>query len=149
MTKLDTSTSPTCDVVTRRQISFVAIGNLIPDPQNPRKHGRAQISEKTTFWIRSVTGSQSRSVITMASEEDRPPISFSSNLEFRLKRPAIGNDAVKMSEKSDSLSGLCGEGYPSRYRGCWWVRDSRISHAGRSQPAQGSPTLQVRKALTA
>jgi DNA modification methylase len=44
MTKLDTSISPTCDVVSRRQISFVAIGNLIPDPQNPRKHSRAQIS---------------------------------------------------------------------------------------------------------
>src|ERR1700684_2928518 len=44
MTKLDTSISPTCDIVTRRQISFVAIGDLIPDPDNPRKHGRAQIS---------------------------------------------------------------------------------------------------------
>src|SRR6266436_10061459 len=26
------------------KISFVAIGDLIPDPDNPRKHGRAQIS---------------------------------------------------------------------------------------------------------
>jgi ParB-like chromosome segregation protein Spo0J len=30
-------------VATRRQILFVAIGDLIPDPHNPRKHGRAQI----------------------------------------------------------------------------------------------------------
>src|ERR1700679_2315013 len=44
MTKLDTSISPTCDVVPRRQISFVVIGDLVPDPQNPRKHSRAQIS---------------------------------------------------------------------------------------------------------
>jgi ParB-like chromosome segregation protein Spo0J len=27
----------------RRQLLFVAIGDLIPDPHNPRKHGRAQI----------------------------------------------------------------------------------------------------------
>jgi DNA modification methylase len=43
MTKLNTSISTTSDVATRRQILFVAIGNLIPDPDNPRKHGRAQI----------------------------------------------------------------------------------------------------------
>jgi ParB/RepB/Spo0J family partition protein len=28
----------------RRQILLVAIGDLIPDPDNPRKHGHAQIS---------------------------------------------------------------------------------------------------------
>jgi len=44
MTKLNTSISTTCEVATRRQILFVAIGDLIPDPHNPRKHGRAQIS---------------------------------------------------------------------------------------------------------
>jgi ParB-like chromosome segregation protein Spo0J len=44
MPKLNTSISTTTDVATRRQVSFAAIGNLIPDPQNPRKHGRAQIS---------------------------------------------------------------------------------------------------------
>src|ERR1700732_1564477 len=43
MTKLNTSISTTCDVATRRQLLFVAIGDLIPDPDNPRKHGRAQI----------------------------------------------------------------------------------------------------------
>jgi ParB-like nuclease domain len=31
-------------VVIRRQLLFVAIGALISDPDNPRKHGRAQIS---------------------------------------------------------------------------------------------------------
>jgi DNA modification methylase len=41
MTKLNTST--TCDAATRRQILFVAIADLTPDPHNPRKHNRAQI----------------------------------------------------------------------------------------------------------
>src|ERR1700686_4450320 len=44
MTKLNTSAPTPSDVATRRQILFVAIGDLIPDPDNPRKHGRAQIS---------------------------------------------------------------------------------------------------------
>jgi DNA modification methylase len=44
MAKLNSSIPTTSDVVTRRQLLFVAIGNLIPDPDNPRKHGRAQIS---------------------------------------------------------------------------------------------------------
>jgi DNA modification methylase len=44
MPKLNTSISTATDVATRRQLLFVAIGNLIPDPDNPRKHGRAQIS---------------------------------------------------------------------------------------------------------
>jgi DNA modification methylase len=44
MPKLDTSISPATDVATRRQLLFVAIGDLIPDPHNPRKHGRAQIN---------------------------------------------------------------------------------------------------------
>src|SRR6476469_6530179 len=39
-----TSISTATDVATRRQLSFVAIGDLIPDHHNPRKHGRAQIS---------------------------------------------------------------------------------------------------------
>jgi DNA modification methylase len=43
MTKLNNSISTTGDVATRRQILFVAIANLTPDPHNPRKHGRAQI----------------------------------------------------------------------------------------------------------
>src|SRR5260370_31652359 len=44
MTKLKSSIPTATDVATRRQILFVAIGDLIPDPHNPRKHGRAQIS---------------------------------------------------------------------------------------------------------
>src|SRR6195256_6070261 len=44
MPKLNTSISTATDVATRRQLLFVAIGDLIPDPDNPRKHGRAQIS---------------------------------------------------------------------------------------------------------
>jgi DNA modification methylase len=44
MPKLDTLIPTATDVATRRQLLFVAIGDLIPDPQNPRKHGRAQIS---------------------------------------------------------------------------------------------------------
>jgi DNA modification methylase len=43
MTILKSSISTATDVATRRQILFVAIGDLIPDPHNPRKHGRAQI----------------------------------------------------------------------------------------------------------
>jgi DNA modification methylase len=43
MTKLNTSISTTCEVATRRQILFVAIGDLIPDPHNPRKHRPTQI----------------------------------------------------------------------------------------------------------
>jgi hypothetical protein len=45
MRKLDTlipTATPTATA--RRQLLFVAIGDLIPDPDNPRKHGRAQIS---------------------------------------------------------------------------------------------------------
>jgi DNA modification methylase len=44
MTKLNTSIPTTTDVATRRQLLFAAIGDLIPDPHNPRKHGRVQIS---------------------------------------------------------------------------------------------------------
>jgi DNA modification methylase len=44
MPKLNTSISTATDVATRRQLLFVAIGDLIPDHHNPRKHGRAQIS---------------------------------------------------------------------------------------------------------
>jgi len=43
MPKLNTSISAATDVATRRHLLSVAIGNLIPDPDNPRKHGRAQI----------------------------------------------------------------------------------------------------------
>src|ERR1700728_5061268 len=44
MTKPNTAISTATDSATRRQLLFVAIGDLIPDPDNPRKHGRAQIS---------------------------------------------------------------------------------------------------------
>ena len=44
MTKLNPSISTTSDVATRRQVLFVAIRDLIPDPDNPRKHGRSQIT---------------------------------------------------------------------------------------------------------
>src|SRR5580700_8391276 len=44
MPELNTAISTATDSATRRQLSFVAIGDLIPDPDNPRKHGRAQIS---------------------------------------------------------------------------------------------------------
>jgi len=44
MPKLNTSITAATDVATRRQLLFVAIGDLIPDHHNPRKHGRAQIS---------------------------------------------------------------------------------------------------------
>ena len=38
------SSIPTAtDVVMRRQISFVTIGDVIPDRNNPRKHSRPQI----------------------------------------------------------------------------------------------------------
>jgi ParB/RepB/Spo0J family partition protein len=43
MPKLNTSIPTATDMTTRRQLLFAAIGDLIPDPQNPRKHGRAQI----------------------------------------------------------------------------------------------------------
>src|SRR4030088_986196 len=39
----NTTIPTTAGVTTRRQISFVAIGDLVPDRDNPRKHGRAQI----------------------------------------------------------------------------------------------------------
>jgi DNA modification methylase len=44
MPELNTAISTATDSATRRQLSFVAIGTLIPDPHNPRKHGRAQIN---------------------------------------------------------------------------------------------------------
>src|SRR6202049_2694561 len=44
MPKLKSSIPTATDMATRRQLLFVAIGDLIPDPNNPRKHGRAQIS---------------------------------------------------------------------------------------------------------
>jgi ParB-like chromosome segregation protein Spo0J len=44
MKKLNTSIPTATDMTTRRRLLFVAIGDLIPDPDNPRKHGRAQIS---------------------------------------------------------------------------------------------------------
>src|SRR3979490_1115869 len=44
MPKLNTSIPTATDMATRRQLLFVAIGDLSPDPDNPRKHGRAQIS---------------------------------------------------------------------------------------------------------
>ncbi len=43
MPKLNTSIPTATDMATRRQLLFVAIGDMIPDPHNPRKHGRAQI----------------------------------------------------------------------------------------------------------
>jgi ParB/RepB/Spo0J family partition protein len=43
MPKLNTSITTATDVSPRRQLSLVAIGDLIPDPHNPRKHGRTQI----------------------------------------------------------------------------------------------------------
>jgi hypothetical protein len=39
----NTAIPTTAGETTRRQISFVAIGDLVPDRDNPRKHGRAQI----------------------------------------------------------------------------------------------------------
>src|SRR5258708_38219153 len=48
MTKLNTSIPTATDMATRRQLLFGAIGDLIPDPHNPRKHGRAQISAIAT-----------------------------------------------------------------------------------------------------
>src|SRR5258708_17458473 len=44
MPKLKPSIPTATDMATRRQLLFVAIGDLITDPDNPRKHGRAQIS---------------------------------------------------------------------------------------------------------
>src|ERR1700730_17323834 len=44
MRKLNTSIPTATEMTTRRQHLFVAIGDPIPDPDNPRKHGRAQIS---------------------------------------------------------------------------------------------------------
>src|ERR1700691_5277121 len=44
MKSTNTSTLPAIDLATRRQLLFVAIGDLVPDPHNPRKHGRAQVS---------------------------------------------------------------------------------------------------------
>src|SRR5260370_7125030 len=44
MTKLKSSIPTATDVATRRQIMFAGIRDLIPDPDNPRKHGRAQIT---------------------------------------------------------------------------------------------------------
>src|SRR6202158_1764043 len=44
MTTINNTIPTTAHLATRRQILFVAIGDLIPDPDNPRKHGRAQIS---------------------------------------------------------------------------------------------------------
>jgi DNA modification methylase len=41
--KSNTAIPTTAGMTARRQISFVAIGDLIPDRDNPRKHGRAQI----------------------------------------------------------------------------------------------------------
>src|SRR5260370_37683447 len=39
----NTAIPTTASETTRRQIWFVAIGDLVPDRDNPRKHGRAQI----------------------------------------------------------------------------------------------------------
>jgi DNA modification methylase len=44
MKRTNTSTLSATNLATRRRLLFVAIGDLIPDPQNPRKHGRAQIT---------------------------------------------------------------------------------------------------------
>src|ERR1700732_4686031 len=43
MPKPNTAISTVTDSATRRHLLFVAIGDLVPDPHNPRKHGRAQI----------------------------------------------------------------------------------------------------------
>jgi DNA modification methylase len=43
MSTINNRNPTTVKVTKRRQILLVAIGNLIPDPENPRKHGRAQI----------------------------------------------------------------------------------------------------------
>jgi DNA modification methylase len=43
MSKTNTPFPITVDAATHRQVLFVPIGKLIPDPDNPRKHGRAQI----------------------------------------------------------------------------------------------------------
>ena len=44
MTIINNTIPVTSNLVTRRQILFVSIGDLIPDPENPRKHGCAQTS---------------------------------------------------------------------------------------------------------
>jgi ParB-like chromosome segregation protein Spo0J len=44
MNTINNTIPTTAHLATRRQILFVAIGDLIPDPDNPRKHGRAQIT---------------------------------------------------------------------------------------------------------
>jgi DNA modification methylase len=44
MPKLNTSISAATDVARRQHLLFIAIGDLVPDPHNPRKHGRAQIN---------------------------------------------------------------------------------------------------------
>src|ERR1700683_1443149 len=41
--KLSSPIPTTSGSITRRQISFVAIEDLTPDPDNPRKHNRSQI----------------------------------------------------------------------------------------------------------
>jgi DNA modification methylase len=43
MTGINNTIPTATDVAARRQLLFVAIGDLIPAPHNPRKHGRAQI----------------------------------------------------------------------------------------------------------
>jgi DNA modification methylase len=43
MTTINNTIPTSAHLATRRQILFVSIGDLIPDPHNPRKHGRAQI----------------------------------------------------------------------------------------------------------
>jgi DNA modification methylase len=44
MPTINNTIRTTAHLATRRQIVLVAIGDLFPDPDNPRKHGRAQIS---------------------------------------------------------------------------------------------------------
>jgi ParB-like chromosome segregation protein Spo0J len=44
MPKPNTAIFTATDSTTRRHLLFVAIGDLVHDPHNPRKHGRAQIS---------------------------------------------------------------------------------------------------------
>jgi ParB-like chromosome segregation protein Spo0J len=40
---MKTNIPSSADVSTRGQLSFVAIADVVPDPDNPRKHGRPQI----------------------------------------------------------------------------------------------------------
>jgi len=44
MPTINNTIPTTAHLATRRQTLFVAIGDITPDPRNPRKHGRAQIS---------------------------------------------------------------------------------------------------------